>query len=416
MKILVINGGSSSLKYTLFDMADESVFFEGIIDRIGLAGSTHSFGSGEEGAVATVKEMSISDQGEALDEVLATLVRGPLKSLDELAAVAHRVGHGGKYREAVRVDPDVIAEIRRMTPMIPLHHPAMIKEIEECRIRMPQAVHVAVFDSWFHWSIPDEAAIYGLPYKYFAEKGYRRTGFHGNSHAYVSGKAAEFMKQPLGQLKMITCHLGNGASVCAIDRGKSIDTTLGMTSVEGLIMGTRSGDVDPGLIPVIMKEDSLTPDEMVRMLYSESGLLGISGISRDMREIEKAAAQGNPRAVLALNAFCYKVKRSIGSMLMVLGGCDILVFTGGIGLNSSTVRSKSLQGAAALGFVLDVGKNVGPEKATEERPVVEISAASSSVRILVIRTFEELMMARQCLKVVNTEGKTRGGTGGRGKI
>ena len=312
MKILVINSGSSSLKYTLFDMTDERVLFEGMIDRIGLSGSTYSFGSGEESAPLTVKKMSISDQGEALDEVLGTLARGPLQSLKELAAVAHRVGHGGKYREAVRIDPDVIAEIRRMTPMIPLHHPAMIKEIEECRIRMPHAVHVAVFDSWFHWSIPDEAAIYGLPYRYFAEKGYRRTGFHGNSHAYISGKAAEFVARPLEDLKIIACHLGNGASVCAVDRGRSIDTTLGMTSVEGLIMGTRSGDVDPGLIPVIMKEDSLSPDQMVSMLYSESGLLGISGISRDMREIEDAAARGNPRAALALNAFCYKVKRAIG--------------------------------------------------------------------------------------------------------
>jgi acetate kinase len=210
--------------------------------------------------------------------------------------------------------------------------------------------------------------------------------------------------QPLEQLKVITCHLGNGASVCAIDRGKSIDTTLGMTSVEGLIMGTRSGDVDPGLIPVIMKEDSLTPDEMVRMLYSESGLLGISGISRDMREIEEAAANGNSRAVLAMNAFCYKVKRSIGAMLMVLGGCDVLIFTGGIGLNSPTVRSKSLEGAAALGFVIDGAKNTGPERAGAENPVVEISAASSRVRILVVRTFEELMMARQCMKVVGKTG------------
>ncbi len=403
MKILVINGGSSSLKYTLFDMADESVLFEGMIDRIGLSGSTHSFGSGEQGGAETVKEVIVRDQGEALDEVLATLADGPLKSLDELAAVAHRVGHGGKYREAVRVDPDVIAEIRRMTPMIPLHHPAMIKEIEECRIRMPYAVHVAVFDSWFHWSIPDEAAIYGLPYRYFAEKGYRRTGFHGNSHAYVSGKAAEFVGTSLEDLRIISCHLGNGASVCAIRSGRSIDTTLGMTSVEGLIMGTRSGDVDPGLIPVIMKEDSVTPDEMVRMLYSESGLLGISGISRDMREIEEAAGSGNPRAALALNAFCYKVKRSIGSMMMVLGGCDVLAFAGGIGLNSSTVRSKCLEGTAGLGFVLDETKNSSTEKPTAENPVREISAASSGVRILIVRTFEELMMARQCLKVVESE-------------
>ncbi len=409
VKILVINGGSSSLKYTLFDMIDESVLFEGIVDRVGLPGSSHSFSWGDKSKPETVKEVPIGDQGQALDEMLATLAPGPLNSLEELAAVAHRVGHGGKYRDAVRIDPHVISEIRRMTPMIPIHHPAMIKEIEECRARMPHAVHVAVFDSWFHWSIPDEAAIYGLPYRYFAEKGYRRTGFHGNSHAYNSEKGAEFVGRLLEELKIISCHLGNGASVCAIERGRSIDTTLGMTSVEGLIMGTRSGDVDPGLIPVIMKEDSLTPDQMVRMLYTESGLLGISGISRDMREIEQAAA-GNPRAALAVNAFCYKVKRAIGAMLMVLGGCDVLIFAGGIGVNSPTVRSKALAGTAGLGFVIDQEKNSGPERATEEHPVVEISAASSKVRILVIRTFEELIMARQCMKVVRGEGSAAIGT------
>jgi acetate kinase len=257
-----------------------------------------------------------------------------------------------------------------------------------------------VFDTWFHKTIPVEAAIYGLPYRYFAEKGYRRTGFHGNSHAYISAKAAEFLGNPLDSLKIISCHLGNGASLCAIDKGKSIDTTLGMTSVEGLLMGTRSGDVDPGLIPVIMKEDSLSPDAMIDMLYRKSGLEGISGVSRDMREVEAAAEQGNQRAILALNAFCYKVKRAVGSMLMVLGGCDVLIFAGGIGRNSPTVRSKVLDGAADLGFVIDDTKNRGSERATAETPVVDISAASSRVRIFVIRTFEELMMARQCLQAM----------------
>ncbi len=397
MKILVINSGSSSLKYTLFDMVDESVLFSGSIDRIGLEGSTHTFRrAGDEDVV---RQTQISGQGEALDEMLATLVPGPLASLEELAAVVHRVGHGGKYREAVAVTSNVMDEIRRMTPMVPLHHPAMIQEIEECLHRMPHAVHVAVFDTWFHRSIPDEAAIYGLPYRYFAEKGYRRTGFHGNSHAYISAKAAEFLGRPTEALKMITCHLGNGASVCAIDRGRSVDTTLGMTAVEGLIMGTRSGDVDPGLIPVIMKEDGLSPDQMTAMLFRESGLLGISGVSRDMREIEAAARQGNQRAGLALNAFCYKVKRSIGAMLMVLGGCDALIFAGGIGRNSPTVRRKVLQGASALGFVIDETKTAMDPSASHEA-VIDISDPFSKVKILVIETFEELMMARQCLTVL----------------
>jgi len=396
LKILVINSGSSSLKYTLFEMADESILFSGTIDRIGLNNTTHSFRS--PGAKAAVVEKEVADQGAALDQVLATLTAGPLESLDEISAVAHRVGHGGKYKEAVRVTPEVIAEVRRMTPMIPLHHPAMIQEILDCQARMPNAVHVAVFDTSFHWSIPDEVAIYGLPYRYF-EKGYRRTGFHGNSHAYVSGKAAEFIGQPLEALKIISCHLGNGASLCAIDRGRSVDTSLGMTAVEGLMMGTRSGDVDPGLLPVIMKEDSLSPEQLTDMLFKESGLLAISGVSRDMREVEEAAAQGNARASLALNAFCYKVKRYIGAMLMALGGCEVLVFTGGIGRNSATVRSKSLEGASGLGFVMDEGKN-HTVSTTPETPVADISAASSKVKILVVRTFEELMMARQCAAVV----------------
>jgi len=397
VKILVINGGSSSLKYTLFDMADETVIFAGTIDRIGLQNSEHVCGFGDQ--PRTSKRVDIKDQGEALDEVLKTITNGPVNSLDEIAAVAHRVGHGGKYREAVRVDPEVIAEIHRMTPMVPIHHPAMIREIEECQVRMPDAVHVAVFDTWFHWTIPDEAAIYGLPYHYFADKGYRRTGFHGNSFAYISERAAEFLGQPLEKLKMIACHLGNGASVCAIDQGRSVDTSLGMTAVEGLMMGTRSGDVDPGLLPVIMKEDSLAPDRLIQMLYRESGLKAISGISSDMREIEAAAAEGHQRANLALKAFCYKVKRYIGSMLMILGGCDTLLFAGGIGRNSPTVRARTLAGTEALGFVIDEEKNTG-DRAWMSNPVVDISAENSKVRILVVRTFEELMMARQCLKVV----------------
>jgi acetate kinase len=387
------------MKYTLFEMDDERILFSGTIDRIGLNNSHHSFWA--PGQEPTVVEMEVASQGAALDQMFATLTAGPVASLDELPAVAHRVGHGGKYKEAVRITPDVIAEIRRMTPMIPLHHPAMIQEIEECQARMPHAIHVAVFDTSFHWSIPDEAAIYGLPYKYF-EKGYRRTGFHGNSHAYVSQKAADFLGRRIEDLKIISCHLGNGASLCAVDGGRSIDTSLGMTAVEGLMMGTRSGDVDPGLLPVIMKEDSLSPEQTTDMLFKDSGLLAISGVSRDMREVEEAASQGHARATLALNAFCYKVKRYIGAMLMALGGCDVLIFTGGIGRNSATVRSKSLKGAEGLGFVMDEEKN-GTVSTTRENPVAEISAASSGTKILVIRTFEELMMARQCATVVEKE-------------
>ena len=399
MKILVINSGSSSLKYTLFEMADESVVFSGLIDRIGLDGSTHSFHSESNGS-ETVKQIEIANHGEALDEAFAALLSGPLESLNDLPAVAHRVGHGGNYKEAVVVTQEVIDEVRRMTPMVPLHHPAMIKEIQECKIRMPHALHVAVFDTSFHRTIPDEAAIYGLPYHYFAERGYRRTGFHGHSHQYVSGKAAEFLGKSVDELKIISCHLGNGASITAVDRGRSIDNTLGMTAVEGLIMGTRSGDVDPGLIPIIMNEDSLSADDLIGLLYKKSGLHGISGVSRDMREIEATAEQGNEQAALALNAFCYKVKRYIGAMLMVLGDCDALVFAGGIGVNSGSVRWKSLQGAESLGFRIDEAKNFGPDRPTSAAPVLDISHPDSRIKILAVKTFEELMMARECLEVV----------------
>jgi acetate kinase len=337
--------------------------------------------------------------------MLSTLVAGPIESLDELPAVAHRVGHGGKFKQAVPVDDDVLSEIRRMIPVIPLHHPAMLKEIEECLVRMPKALHVAVFDTSFHRSIPIEAAIYGLPYHYYAERGYRRTGFHGHSHQYVSQKAAEFLGKPITELKLISCHLGNGCSITAINKGKSIDTTLGMTAVEGLIMGTRSGDVDPGLMPIIMNEDNLTPDQVIDMLYRKSGLLGLSGLSRDMREIEAAANEGNARAALALNAFCYKVKRYIGAMLMGLGGCDALIFTGGIGRNSPTVRAKSLEGAEGLGFRLDHDKNAGADF-DRHAHVWDVSHRESRVKILAIKTFEEIMMARECLEVVEPAHRT----------
>jgi acetate kinase len=392
--ILVVNSGSSSLKYTLFDMENERVLFSGEVERIGLADSRHQFVDAD--GRKQSKTLEVADQGAALDEALSALTNeGPLSSLNEIGAVAHRVAHGGSYGAAARIDEEVMSEIRRMTPFIPLHHPAMIQGIEDCRRRMPDATHTAVFDTSFHSTIPLKAAIYGLPYRYYAEKGYRRTGFHGSSHHYVALKAAEYLERPLEELRVITCHLGSGASLCAIDHGKSIDTTLGMTALAGLIMGTRCGDTDPGLIPVIMKEDGLGPDEMIDMLYRDSGLKGISGVSRDMRDVEAAAADGNERAQLAIDAFCWQIRRSVGAMLMGLGGCDALVFTAGIGANSPLTRAKSLEGAEGLGFVIDPVSN---EKArpTAENPLADISSDESRVKILAIDTNEELMMARQC--------------------
>ena len=401
MKILVSNSGSSSLKYTLFTMKDEIVLFSGEIERIGLEESRHIYVGGD--GRKQIKSGEAKDHGAAFDEMLSTLVNeGPIEHLSDISAVAHRVAHGGSYKTAVRIDSKVMDQIRLMTTFLPLHHPAMIKGIEECRQRIPKAIHVAVFDTSFHATIPIEAALYGLPYRYYSDNGYRRIGFHGNSHAYVAAKAAEFLDWPLEELRMITCHLGSGASLCAVDGGRSIDTTLGMTALAGLIMGTRCGDVDPGLIPVIMSQDKLSPDDMINMLYQESGLKGISGVSQDLRDIEDSARQGNQRAQLAIKAFCYSIKRSIGSMLMALGGCDVLVFTGGIGTNSSMVRAKTVEGARRLGFVIDQNKNV-EAKPTTQFPVADLSADQSRAKILVIQTFEELMMARQCYEVVTSQ-------------
>ncbi|MFH0958776.1 MAG: acetate/propionate family kinase [Pseudomonadota bacterium] len=400
MKVLVLNSGSSSLKFTLFEMTEETVLIGGSFERIGLPQSVISFQAF--GGPHQTISANIPNHGTALDALFETLTAGPISALQDIPAVAHRLGHGGKYRETKLIDIEVMDEIRKVTPFFPLHYPAMILEIEECMKKMPQALHVAVFDCSFHRDIPDEAAIYGLPYRFFSEKGYKRIGYHGNSHAFSAIESSNFLGRPLEQLRIITLHLGNGSSSCAIRYGKSIDTTMGVTTVEGLIMGTRSGDVDPGLIPFIMDDEKLSTNQISDMLVHHSGLLGISGLSRDMREIEKAAGDGNERAKLALNAFCYKAKRSIGSMLIALGGCNVLVFTGGIGINSSTVRSKCLEGTEELGFMIDNEKNLNLLPPTMERPVAEISSQSSPVRILVIRANEEIMMARECYDLAKT--------------
>jgi acetate kinase len=401
MKVLVLNSGSSSLKFILFEMNDESVLISGMVDRIGISGSILSFQ--EQGGRSEEINVNIPDFGAALDTLFRLLAVESISALSEIPAIAHRVAHGGKFLETVIITPEVLDQVRSMNRFFPLHHPAMILEIEECMRRMPHALHVAVFDNSFHRNIPDEAAIYGLPYRYFSEKGYKRTGYHGNSHAFSAHEAAKFLKVPLEKLRIITCHLGNGCSLCAVKHGMSIDTSLGISAIEGLIMGTRCGDVDPGLLPIIMEEENLSPSELTNMLSKQSGLLGISGLSRDMREIETATGNGSERASLALKAFCYKVKRSMGSMLMALGGCDVLVFTGGIGENSPIVRAQSIEGSQDLGFIIEPTKNSGVNHLTMENPIQEISSGSSTVKILVVKANEELMMARECLQIARKD-------------
>lgn len=400
MIVLVINSGSSSLKYELFNLSNEDSLFSGMVTRIGMDGAKHRYSCAGKEAVLKI---DAPDHLSAIKKVLETVISAdssPLKDLSAIGAVAHRVGHGGlQYRSPVIIDQDVKDVIKKNIPIMPLHHPAMLTGIEACEQALPGIPHVAVFDTAFHSAIPVEAAIYGLPYEYYS-RGIRKFGFHGNSHDYVAQKAAEYLETPLRRLNIISCHLGNGASVCAIERGHSIDTSMGFSPLQGLLMGSRTGDVDPGIITYLMRNDGLDVDEMDSILNSKSGLLGISGVSSDMRDILDAAEKGNQRALLAVKAFCYRVKHYIGAYAAILGGADVLVFTGGIGENAVNERARSLQGLEKIGFAIDPLRNERCS-VTAENPVCEISAPYSKANILVIATNEELMIARQCAKAID---------------
>jgi acetate kinase len=400
MKILVINSGSSSLKYELFDLDSDKSLMSGAISRIGMEGAEHKYiCSGKESSL----KIEAPDHLDALDIVLKAIidVEGtPVRNLSEVGAVAHRIGHGGSlYRGPVVIDQKVIDEIRRLIPLMPLHHPAMLAGIEACQKVLPDIPHVAVFDTSFHSKIPDEAAIYGLPYEFFL-KGIRRFGFHGNSHEYVAIKAARHLETSLHRLNIISCHLGNGASVCAIQRGHSIDTSMGFSPLEGLIMGTRVGDLDPGIIPYLMREHNFGIDELDKILNTKSGLLGISGVSSDMRETIAAADGGNARALLAIKAFCYRIKKYIGAYHGILGGADALIFTGGIGENNHNIRARCVQGLEKLGFAIDKVRNDRCE-VKADKPVFDISARYANIQILVVATDEELMIAKQCARALD---------------
>ncbi len=406
MKVLVVNSGSSSLKYEFFDLNTEKSLMSGSVSRIGMEGAQHSYiCSGRENSVS----VEAPDHRAAFRFVLKTITEvedAPVKSLAEVGAVAHRIGHGGSYYQSpVVIDRSVVEEIRKLIPLMPLHHPAMLAGIEACQEALPEVPHVAVFDTAFHSTIPDEAAIYGLPYE-ISRSGIKKFGFHGNSHEYVAMKGAEYLETPLRRLNVISCHLGNGASLCAIQRGHSIDTSMGFSPLEGLIMGTRVGDLDPGIIPYLMRSRNLTIDEVDKMMNNNSGLLGISGVSSDMREILAAAEGGNTRALLAIKAFCYRIKRYIGAYHAVLGGADVLIFTGGIGEHSRGIRARCAQGLEKLGIAVDPLRN--DRCAVDEvNCVSDIGARYSNVHILVIATDEELMIARQCARALDYKRSIR---------
>ncbi|MBN2359852.1 MAG: acetate/propionate family kinase [Deltaproteobacteria bacterium] len=393
-RVLVLNLGSSSLKYDFFDAAKPEVRARGLIERIGAAGARHVYrmGGGER-----TESLSIVDHAAALDVALRRLTdpeHGVLGDLAQLTAVGHRVVHGGsRYSEATVIDDQVLQEIEQLCRLAPLHNPVAVAGIKATRARLPGVPQVAVFDTAFHTTMPDHAWSYALPRALAERHGLQRYGFHGTSHRYVAKSAAAFLQRSSRELRLITCHLGNGASLCAIDHGRSVDTSMGLTPLEGLCMGTRSGDVDPGLVLFLCTSLGMTPDQVDHLLNRESGLLGISGLSQDMRELEQAAAGGHVGARLAIAVFCYRVKKYIGSYVAVLGGLDALVFTGGIGQGSAWVRARVCQGLAGMGIALDEMANRTP--ASDGSGIRRISDPSAPVAVSVVPTDEEAMIARE---------------------
>ena len=396
MKILVINCGSSSLKYQILDMTNETLLCKGLAEKIGIAGSTITHE--KIGDNKLVLECSMKDHKDAIEQVLQVIrdkEYGVVKSMDEIGAVGHRIGHGGeRYNRSVIVTDDVIKAITDCIPLAPLHNPANLLGISACQSLMPGTPNVAVFDTAFHQTMPPESYIYAIPYEYYKKYGIRRYGFHGTSHKYVAEKASQMLNINLDDLKIITCHLGNGASVSAIKRGKCIDTSMGFTPLEGLVMGTRSGDIDPAIVTYIREKENLPQGKVNEILNKRSGMLGISGVSSDFRDIEAAVAEGNDRAALALKVFAHKVKFYIGAYIAEMNGVDAIVFTAGVGENDVTMRELICNEMGNLGIKLDLVKNKVRGKETI------ISMEDSKVKILLIPTNEELMIARDALKLV----------------
>lgn len=396
MKILVINCGSSSLKYQLIDMEKETALAKGLVERIGIEGSILTQKANGDKYII---EQPMNDHKDAIRLVLGALVdkeHGVIGDMSEISAVGHRVVHAGeKYSSSVLINDDVMKALEDCIKLAPLHNPPNIIGIEACKSLMPTTPMVAVFDTAFHQTIPEYAYLYPLPYELYSKYGVRKYGFHGTSHKYVSEVAAEMMGKDIKDLKIITCHLGNGASLTAIKNGKSIETSMGFTPLEGIAMGTRSGSIDPAIIKFLMKELNISIDEVDNILNKKSGVYGISGVSSDFRDLEKAAEEGNHRAQLALDIFHYKVKKFIGSYAAVMGGVDCIVFTAGLGENSAQTRALACEGLEFLGIKLDESVN----KATRGEAQV-ISTSDSKVAVLTIPTNEELMIARDTKEIV----------------
>ena len=396
MKVLVLNAGSSSLKYQLIDLATGAVLIRGLCENIGMHDSAHRFDRG----FGELKRSEImNDHHDALQIVINTLLepdRGPIKSLDEIDAVGHRVVSGGEYfTESTLIDDDVLEKIGICSELAPLHNPPALAAMHACLEMMPGKPEVAVFDTAFFQTLPPRAYVYPLPYEYYTDYKIRKYGAHGTSHRFIARHAAKMLGADVRDLRLITCHLGNGASIAAVDHGIAIDTTMGLTPLDGLMMGTRCGTIDPAVVTRIQTLLGYTPDQMNEIMNKKSGLLGVSGISSDLRTVEEAALAGNERAVLALELYAYFIKRYIGQYFAVMGGADAIVFTAGVGENSEYMRAQCLAGLEPMGIVLDARKNrirSGERIISEDR---------SRVKIMVIPTNEELMIARDVEKIMD---------------
>ena len=396
MKVLVINAGSSSLKYQLMDTDTRTVLAKGLCERIGIDGRlTHKVPAKD---LKLEFEIAMPTHAEAIQSVLDALTsaeHGVIRSMSEIDAVGHRVVHGGeKFAASARIDADVMAALEECIPLAPLHNPANITGIKACQAVMPSTPMVAVFDTAFHQTMPARSYIYALPYEYYEKDKVRRYGFHGTSHRYVSARAAALLGKPIEELKIITCHLGNGSSVSAIDGGRSVDTSMGFTPLAGVPMGTRSGDLDAGILEYLMNKYGMDIKEMLNVLNKKSGVLGISGVSSDFRDLEEAAKAGNDRAQLALDSFQYSVKKLVGAYAAAMGGVDAIVFTAGVGENDAVTRMAIASGLEFMGVKMDAdANNIRGKEAV-------ISAADSKVKVLLIPTNEELMIARDTAEIV----------------
>ena len=399
MKVLVINCGSSSLKYQFIDMSNENVLAKGLVERIGIEGSVLKHQTCDKDKVTI--EQPMQDHKEALKLVLDSMLNseyGAIKDLSEIAAVGHRVVHGGEaFAHSVQIDQDVIKALEDCIELAPLHNPPNLIGIHACMEILPDVPMGGVFDTAFHQTMPKSSYLYGLPYEYYVKYKVRRYGFHGTSHKYVAQKTSEILGKNLEDINIITCHLGNGASVTAIEKGKSIDTSMGFTPLEGLIMGTRCGDIDPAIVTYLMEKENLSTSQMNDILNKKSGVLGMSMVSSDFRDIEKEADASNEHALIALETYYKRVKKYIGSYMAEMGSVDAIVFTAGLGENSAQAREEICSNMHQLGIEIDLEANNvrGEEKI--------ISTQASKIKVLTIPTNEELMIGRDTLEIINNK-------------